>query len=203
MLKTKQIVTISVTAIIFFVLGMAIPPGNTVSNLTGGGSFQDGWKAAEQRLAETGFAPMMGTEGMGIKSVSGEIKEIGNSKITLKIQPLSPLADKELDTRIIEVADAKIYQLIERDQTQFQKEMEAFSKKAKAQIDNPEMMAEPIFPPEMFIKQEISLDDLQVGQQIMVTAQEDIKEAKQFKATEITLQFTPMAPEMLGAPLLK
>jgi len=192
--KIKQnVIIIVVTAVIFFILGIAIPSGGTIIKDTTSefGSFQEGWDAAEQRLIETGFVPMMGEE-MEIMSVSGDVQDIKGNKITLKIYPLSPLADKNLDVRIIDVSNANFYRLIEKDQAQFQKEMEDFDKKMTTRMESSDTMAgatlDLITPPEMFIKQIISSSELKVGQQIMVTAGEDIKDAKQFDAEEVVVQ---------------
>jgi len=41
----------------------------------------------------------------------------------------------------------------------------------------------------MYIEQEINLTDIQAGDRLTATAQEDIKEVKEFKVIEITVQF--------------
>ncbi|MBU1255792.1 hypothetical protein KKH35_02890, partial [Patescibacteria group bacterium] len=120
------------------------------------------------------------------------VQEVKDNKIYLKIQPLTPLDDPELDNRIIETDDnTKVYQLVEKDQTQYQKESNEFNQKMQEQMNNLETIAEPIMPPEPFIKQEINFNEIQVGQQITVIAEQDIKEIKQFKAVEIIVQFAP------------
>ena len=185
MKKTKQMIIVISTAVIFLIIGMAIPNGE----------YQAGWNTAEQRLIETGFAPIMGIEDMEIRTVNGTVQEINNDKITLKIYPLEPLADSSLDIRVIEVANAKIYKFIEKNQEQFQKEMEEFEIKMREQAENSNSeiidMSEPLMPPEMFIKQIANLNDIKVGQQLTVDTDIDIREAKQFKASKITIQFMP------------
>ena len=185
---TKQtLITIIITGLIGFGLGYSFAPTDETD------TFQAGWDAAKQRLEESGFYPMI--EDMEITSVSGTVEEVKDNKISLKIYPLEPLADPELDNRVIEVDEkTEIYQLVQRDQAEYQRELEEFNKKMQEQMENPEAMAEmtePVMPPEMSLKQEISLTDIQVGQQISVRADEDIKDTKQFKAIEITVQFMP------------
>ncbi len=80
MSKTKQTIIIGSASIIFFLLGVAA--GGTTSG--GDDTFQAGWDAAEQRLAESGFSPMLTEEGFEIKSVYGTIEEINGNKISLK-----------------------------------------------------------------------------------------------------------------------
>ena len=185
MKKTKQMIIVISTAVIFLIIGMAIPNGE----------YQAGWNAAEQRLIETGFAPIMGIEDMEIRTVNGTVQEINNDKITLKIYPLEPLADSSLDIRVIEIANAKIYKYVEKSQEQFQKEIEEFDTKMREQTENFDLevvdMSEPPMPPEMFTKQLVSLSDIKVGQQLSVDTDTNIKEIKQFKAFEIIIQFMP------------
>jgi len=185
----KQIITIIIIALIFFGLGFY---ANSYYKSTITDTYQAGWDAAKLRLEETGFIMPM-TEGMEITSVSGEVQEIKDNKISLKIYPLEPLADPSLDDRIIEVDEnTKIYQLVERDQAEYQREMAEFNQRMQEQMENPETMAELGEYPEPYTKQEISLTNIQTGQQITVLAQEDIKDTKQFKAIEITVQFRPV-----------
>ncbi len=182
---TKQ-TTIIIIALVFFILGFV---SNNVyhKQIKGDDTFEAGWQAAKQRLAESGFSPM--TEDMEIVSINGEVKQIQDNKISLKINPLEPLADPKLDIRIIEVdSNTKIYQLTQRDQEQYQKEMEEFDKKAQEQMENPEAIAEPGGYPEPYTKEEVSLDNIQVGQLISVEAQENIKDVKQFKAIGVIIQ---------------
>ena len=197
MFQQKQIITIILIAVIFFVLGYALNGNGGVSVRgvnSGEDSFQAGWEAAKKRLAETGFGPISGM-GMEVRFISGNIQEVKNDKITIKINPLEPLADPNLDTRIIGLSHTKIYKMVERDPVQYQKEMNEFNEKMQEQINNPStnggVMPEPLIPPEMFNKQEVDISELQVGQQISITTKEDIREIKQFEAEEITIQSNP------------
>lgn len=189
----KQIITIIIIALISFGLGFV---GNIYYKSTTDDTFQAGWDAAKQRLEESGFYPMM--ERIEVKIATGEVKQIQDNKISLKIYPLEPLADPDLDDRIIEVDEnTKIYQLVERDQVEYQKELEEFNRRMEEQMANPETMAELGEYPEPYTKQEINLTDIEIGQQITVLAQKDIKDTKQFKAIEITIQFVPIG----GSPI--
>lgn len=193
--QTQGTIIISVfIAVIFFGLGyitskshkqLCPQPTNEQK-----GDFQAGWDAAKQRLSETGFMPMLDDiESMEIKTANGEVTEINGNKISVKIYPLEPLADPEMDNRVIEVDEnTKIYQLILKDQTEFQKELDEFRKKIDERVNNLEGKTEPLTPPSGFIEQESSLTAIQVGQQITVTAEQDIKNLKQFKAIEIIIQ---------------
>jgi len=190
---SKQTITTIIIALVFFGLGFysgrLYPIG-----LKGENTFEAGWQAAKQRLSETGFMPMFG-EDMAITSLSGEVKEVKGNKISLKISPLEPLADPNLDNRIVEVDEkTKIYRLIEKDPAQYQAEMEEFERKMGEEMENPEEIPEPIVFPEMYNKEEAGLADIEVDQRISVKTEGDIKEVKQFKAVEITIQSVPARP---------
>jgi len=196
----KQIIITIIIALVFFGLGfISADYYKSYTNDT----FEGGWEAANQRLEETGFMPII--TDAEITSINGEVQEIKNNKIYIKAFSLEPLADIELDNRIIEIDDnTKIYQLVEKNQEQLQKEMSEFEQKMREQVDNSEIASEPIMPPEQYIKQEISLSDITIGQQIIATAEEDIKDKKEFKAIEILAQFTlavmPMGEPIVPAP---
>lgn len=200
-----------VVALIFFSLGYLI--GSAKVSPTGklaisANTFQAGWEAAKKRLADSGFAaPMANLE---INNVSGQVTAIQDNAITLKIRPLEPLADPSLDERIVKVdANTKIYTLEQKDQAQYQKEMEDFNKKMQEQLKNPPKPGQApippvgdVGPPEFFVKKEASISDIKVGMNInVIAADKDIKNAKQFSAAEINLQPVPvMTPAAVTPP---
>lgn len=195
--KNLIVIVLSIAAVCF-ILGFLISSqlnktqGRLGQIIGGQNTFQAGWEAAKQRLAETGFAPLAAD--MEIKSLSGQVQKIEGSKISLKIQPLEPLADPALDNRIVETDNnTKIYKLVQKDTSEYQKEMEEFNKKMEEQMKNPPERPEPLMPPEMYTKEEVALSDIKEGEQITVTAQENIKEKSEFKATEVVIQISPVA----------
>ena len=190
---TKQTITTIIIALVFFGLGFysgrLYPIG-----LKGENTFEAGWQAAQERLSETGFMPPM-IEGAEITSVNGEVKEVKDNRISLKISPLEPLADPDLDNRIVEVDEkTKIYRLIEKDPAQYQAEMEEFERKMGEEMENPEEIPEPVVFPEMYQQEEAVLTDIEAGQQISVRTEGDVKEVKQFRAIEIIIQSGPARP---------
>ncbi|MEA3344505.1 MAG: hypothetical protein U9Q16_02405 [Patescibacteria group bacterium] len=189
----KQISILVVVALIFFSLGFYIGTkderiASVINNNNQLDTFQAGWEAAKDRLAETGFTPFIETE--EITSVDGEVINIENNKIELKIRPLGPLSDPDLDQRIVRISqDTKIYQLEEKDSEEYEKEMNQFNKRMQEQMDNPEL-AEPLDPPDFFLKKEADIDSIRIGDQLTAIAKENIKEIKEFEAIEIIVQPT-------------
>lgn len=206
--KTLWMVIISV-AILFFSAGYSFTffakTGSVISN----NNYQAGWDAAKKRISDGGFYPAASSE---VKSVTGEIKDISNGKITLKIRPLDLLADPALDERVIIVdSSANIFSQEPKDQKEFSAEMAEYSKQlknnqAQAAAVTTGTSTAPIevtflTPPNGFIKTEIAISDLKVGQTVSVMADKNIKEVKEFSAVEINFYqpliptITPMTPQ--------
>ena len=198
----KTIIISLVVALVFFSLGYLIggakvsPSGKLA---IGANTYQAGYEAAKKRLSDSGFgSPMANFE---IKNVSGQVIAIKGNDITIKIRPLEPLADSNLDERTVNVdANTKIYVLEQKDQAQYQSEMAEFNKKMQEQLKNPPKPGQApvastgaIMPPEFFVKKEASISDIKVGMNInVIAADKDIKNTKQFSAAEINLQPAPV-----------
>ena len=137
-------------------------------------------------------------EEMEITSISGEVQQIQGNKISLKISPLEPLADPSLDYRVVEVdEDTEFYRLLEKNEEQYQKEIEEFDQRTEGEMIGPEgevTEAAEIAPPDSYTQEEISLADIEVGQRINVRTEENIKEVKQFKAVSVTVQVVLIEP---------
>ncbi len=210
-MPTKNLIIYTIAlALVFFSLGLFInnlfslspnkinQPAPGISQNT----FQAGWEAARQRLKDTGFFPALTNQ--EVKEIYGQIKEIKDNKITLKIGPLEPLADPQLDMRTIEIDNqTKIYKLEAKDQTKFQQEMAEYNKLMEQRVKNPAAAttSQPIMPPSLYTNKPISLSDLKVGMQITVSADNNIKDSQEFKAVEINIQFEPSSASPVIPPL--
>lgn len=185
--KYKLIVIIVITALISFSLGL-LTTSLIASNQIKANQqkfFQAGWQAAKERLNDSGYYPQVNME---IKNLSGEIKSISDNKISLKIHPLEPLANPDLDNRLVVVDNnTKIYKLGAKSQVEYQKEVTEFNKQIQG-INNNSTKPESLTPPQYFNKIPASSTELKVGQMITVLANQDIKNLKEFTAVEISLQ---------------
>ena len=194
--KIHWIVIVTFTAVVFFMMGCIFSYlGSSTS--VGGNTYQSGWDAAKQRLSDSGMFPSSGMN-IEIKSLTGEITEINGDKITVKIRPLEPLADASLDIRTVVVDSAtKMFALQPKDQKEFLAEMDAYTQKIKA---NTAQMATttPITMPDGFNRTTISMSDLKVGQTINVLSETNIKDVKEFNASEISYYQTVN----LAAPMI-
>ena len=186
----KYVVGIVGSAVILtigMVIGLVIARKGGVTGLN---TYQAGWDAAKQRLAEGGFAaPMMNME---IKNVSGVVQRVQGDGMTVKIHQLEPLADPALDVRTVKFdANTKFFLLRQKDQSAYQKEIAEFNRtmqQASAQAGKSATLMTPGIPPQPFEKVAIKSSDIKEGMQASVTAANDIKNATEFIATEVEVQ---------------
>ena len=95
-------------------------------------------------------------EGMEVKTANGTVKKVSNGTITLQTNQGDPMATQGTNTLTIHTdSNTKIYQLVQKDQAQFQQEMADFQKKLteqqatlKDQASSPVQSA-PVIPPMM------------------------------------------------------
>jgi hypothetical protein len=192
-MNKKTLIAIIAALVIFLVgvlVGMSFSKKIVVSGNRQDNSFQAGWDAAKERLKQLPMGMALPAD-LEIKNISGTIQKIEGSKLTVKINPLEPLADPELDNRIIVIdSNTKIILNVPKDQAQLEKEMKEFNEQmSKPRVsNNPNEPLAPIMPPTSFTTKDISQSDLKVNQYISVTANENIKDKKEFIATQIEAQ---------------
>lgn len=207
-MQRRTILVMLTTLIIISSFSLGIFAGTRIGQKAGlsnpNDTYQAGWNAAKARLSQSPMGMAIPGD-MEIKNVSGSIQEINGNKLVVKINPLELLADPALDIRTIVVDEnTKINLAIQKDQVKFQKEMEVFQEKmAQAQVQatstdplvpaDPMDMTNPILPPMPFESKSISSSELKAGQQISVIAIENIKDKKEFTASQIDAQEIPVA----------
>ncbi len=200
--STKQLVILLIiSGFIFTGFGYFVLPKIISQAAVSGGknnTFAAGLEAAYNRLIARGRADVA-VSGYGYresKIISGKIKEVKDGQIILEVYPVNALTDSALDQRTIKLnGSTEIYKKAEKtleqmkqDNEVFNKQMAEFNQKMKEQKIG-ELSAPPM-PPDPFGKQEIKLTDLKAGDQIMITAKDDIHAAKEFTAMEISVQFS-------------
>ena len=195
---TKQLVVLLIIAgLIFTGFGYFILPKIIGQNISSGqNTFAAGLQAAYNRLVARGRSDvaLFGYGYAESKIIVGKITEIKDGQISLQVYPVNPLADPQLDERIIKLdGSTKIYRKAEKTPEQIKQEQENYIKQTeelnkKMQENKTVGTVETLPPPTSFGKEEIKPADLKVGDQIMITANNDIHAAKEFKAEEIMLQ---------------
>ncbi len=161
--------------------------------------YQAGWNAAEQKLNQA----QKETIPIEIKGISGTVEKIDGNKLTVKVAQFYPSADSSLNERIVDIdSHTKVFQMVQKNPQEYQKEITDFRKAVQAQIENQPQngSAQPqtVVPPAPFEKKQISLSDIKVGEQISIISDSDIKTAEEFKAVEIdinqSIENSPVAP---------
>lgn len=170
----KKIFTILLVSIVFFILGFVI---SSIKNKNDNNiSFQAGWNAATERLYEIGVLEE-NKRNYPIKSVAGVVKSIDNEKVYVNIVPVEALASKELDNRIVIINDnTKFFKYIKKDKEKIVQEKEKLLKQGVYE------------EPELYEKKEVLKTDLQPQKRIVIHALKDIRNDKQFIASEIIIQ---------------
>jgi|GEM_PF-2832181 hypothetical protein len=155
-----------------------------------GVDLQSGLKAAYDRLIRRGHAAVV--RGYGLResdSIAGEIKSIQTDQLDLAVNPINPLADPSLDTRIIKITNkTKFYREVAKDYEQLENEMDEFQSVMGGAIgEGTEDFSLPELPLPFF-NTEIDRLELAVGKEIEVKAEMDIHNIKEFEALEIILK---------------
>lgn len=198
-MDTKKYLTYGGVSVVILAIGIAIGSfGINRGGSTPAGSantFQAGWDAAKKRLSDTGYAfPSMAE----VISVAGTAESVSSNGMTMKIRPLEPLADPALDTRTVKFdANTKFYQIEQKDPIEYQKEVNAFNLKMKA---NPTALATiPGGTLQPFTKTTVTAQAIKTGMTVSVTAASNIKDAKEFAAKEVTVQIVaaPTVPAVV------
>ena len=197
--KLINTIIIILVFVIGLILGIIIRPKQSSAPVGSQNTYQAGWNAAEQKLAQSGMVPGLDSN-IPIKSISGTVEKIDGNKLTVKIVPLDPLADPSTLERTVDVDNStQFFQMVQKDPQEYQQEMAAFQKTMQSQTQaqtsntaNKTNSAQPqtATPPMPFDKKQISLSDLKAGMQISITSNSDIKTAQEFTATEIDIQPT-------------
>ncbi|MBP6908467.1 MAG: hypothetical protein KBB75_01425 [Candidatus Pacebacteria bacterium] len=146
-------------------------------------TYTDGWNAAKTRLAESEQFGFLGKEGDTL-SLVGVVVDVRGNQIAIKTNPLSPLSDPELDTRVVLLSDVtKITRIVPRQGDAYQKEIESYMQKirtGKGDID--------LTPPVSFTVETATNSDIKNGDSIMVTADQNINNLKSFSVLEVQIQ---------------
>jgi len=188
----KKIIIYFILALIFFALGFI--SFNFISELKSGNknvdiknqnnTYEAGWQAANKRLVDLGVVRNL--EEIDIKEISGFVSNVSDNKIWVKIVPLSPLHDPDLDIRIIGINErTEIKKLIIKSQDEFQKEMKEYVEKYGEINDLVEPTEDKL--PTRYSEQKITVSEVVAGVQVIIKTSTNISQEKEFIANEITV----------------
>lgn len=139
-------------------------------------AYLSGWNAAKGRLYEIGVLERNEID-YPVRSVAGTVENIEKNRIYLKIIPVEALADKDLDDRVAIIDDkTKIYEYERKNEADIEEEREKLKAKGVFQ------------EPELYEKKEVSISELQTKASVVVNTLEDVRNEKQFIASEIIIR---------------
>ncbi len=120
---------------------------------------------------------------MIIKNINGLVEKIDNNKLTVKITLAEPLVGSNSNEKTVDIdGNTKFFQLTQKDSKEYQKEIANFQESIKAPT-----AVQTTQPPIPFNKTQINFSDIKPNQQVLITSASDIKNAQEFKATEIDI----------------
>src|SRR3989344_4229560 len=147
----------------------------------------------------------------GVRGFGGTVENVSDSGFTLRLSAYDPFTSQGPSLRNVTVNKETILErLIQKDNATIKKEQIAFMEKFSAGGAAPaggqgsatggENQSAPLTPPEPFIRERISLNDIKAGDMVLVSAGEDIATAKQFVAVRVSLQPSVSLPGTASSP---
>ncbi len=143
-----------------------------------GGSYAEGYAAAEKKLVDAGIIPSAAIE---IRNVFGTVTSVGDASLVIEtsLRSPNPLDDRQppASRAVTVTSETKIVRQTAKDSAEFQAEMRAFQE-----------AADPSKPfPQPFDIETITLADIKAGDTVSVTADHDIFTEAAFDAVEISV----------------
>ena len=148
-------------------------------------AFEDGVEFTEARFLKV-LPELAYDKDRSIYSLSGEVTSVEETKITFALNsPIYPLDPIELDERTVLISqNVEITKRFERNQEQFEKELQEFELSFENRNEN---NFQDIDPPERYVNEIIDILEIQVGDRIRVFSESDIHFEKEITATKIKI----------------
>ncbi len=172
--------------IIGIIIGTGISFAYLKQALTNGqNSYQAGFNAAKQLVEKSRIGSIFRTPA-DIRTISGTVTAVNGNQITIHTQSINPFDNVALNTRIVTVdASTTIIKLTQKDPNVFKAEINKF---IKNNTYTNRKTSQTITPPKPFISTPVTATSIAVGNNIIVTATENIKNMKKFLASKIQIQ---------------
>lgn len=146
-----------------------------------------------KELREKGFIP---PEPEQITDISGTVTELKPNTLSLKPEQRfgDPLGEFFPDTMLVKATDkTKIYKIKEKDPEVLRKEEQEFNQKVQQYEQAGKEIPPDLVPPEPFIKEKVKLSEIEPGQRVRITADENIKGKSEFEAATIEFEVRSLA----------
>ncbi len=189
--QKNSLVAIIITLVIGLIVGFALGRG-----LGGVGGFGDTQKLQQQVEQAKKLFPPVATD---VRSMSGTVKEVKEKQGVIVVETIAvnPFDDTPRVRTVTIASDTKIIRNEQKDPAAYQKEFIDFQKAVQAQASKPAGSA-PAKPPMPFREVAATISDIMVGQQVFVTADQNIRDKTSFDAK--TLIVSSSGPGGAGLP---
>jgi len=180
--KINNYMLLIANVLLVFVLGVAVGASLAGQNTANQQKFvQAGWDAAKTRLMQSGMYPAE-ISNYEMKGISGKLMEATKDFFKIKIRPLEPLSDPDLDVRIALInPNTELFKMVEKEKSVYDKELAEYEKKVKAGEDKS------IGHPVPYDKIGIKWDEFKTGDNVSVYVGDKINDKKSFTAKIIYL----------------
>lgn len=151
---------------------------------SGANTYQAGFDAAKKLVQESEFGGALRSMD-DIRAISGVVTDVSGNKIVVDTKSQNPFEDIALSSRTVVAAEnTKITKKVYGDVVAFQSAMDAYIKSMRS---GKKITTEvPRIPEPTY--EIISISDIKEGASVVITAEENIKSAAIFNASEIIVQ---------------
>ena len=118
------------------------------------------------------------------RNISGIVKEMRGNIMVLGYSPINPFDESPRTRSVTIVTGTKITRNEQKDQATIEHETREFQKAIQSQKSG---AAPLVTPPSLFREIPAVFSDIRAGQQVSVTAAENIRDAESFAATQVTI----------------
>ena len=150
-------------------------------------TYAAGWEAAKKRLDNLGIFSAI-DKALVIKEINGTVEKVENNELRVGIIPFEPLADPDLDIRIVKINnDTQILKVTEKQPQEYEKDIEEYKTNRNLtpfEINSPDSS----IPPSKYKEEKVSISEIKVRDKINIKTGFDIKEKKEFIAKIIIIQ---------------
>jgi hypothetical protein len=189
--QKKRLAILIAIAVSAFGVGLVtanyVDRGGVMSSTTGDydTAYQAGFEAARARLVERGF--IMDTtmyDNMPTQTISGTVKDVSGSSLTLEVTPHDPLADVILYTVTVDGA-TKVVNTKPRSEDDIKADTEAYEKAYASYDPYSADNSTPPSPPSFTVDVPGTISDVKIGEWIHITATDNIPAEGSFVAKQI------------------
>jgi hypothetical protein len=177
----KPVVLCVIAFLIGGIVGVAADPylPSALSNAKKG--YQSGFATTKKLVEESQYGNLFRTPD-DVRFVAGTVTAVDDGRVTIHVQAPNPFEDPALgDRTVLITADTKIVKFVQKDSKAYQTELATFNASAASKVAG-------AVPPVSFTQVALDKSSVQVGTMIVATASYNIKDAKEFIASEIQVQ---------------